>query len=573
MAGHHSIAGAAIAGLDEENLLVAERLADRTRAGEQVALVTFVEIEAQPNEQPVSLAGDPIAGAAIAGIEDEAVYAQPRVTLLLSDREWAGSPYDPFMPNREALPVLISAGGARKTAPLLPTEARRTAATAAEIKALDASGELRAFLASHSILGLRVRFFVGEEGGDSADHLTYFTGVMGEHSIDEDEVSIDVEALDGVLDRPAQHIGWTGAGGEQGDPALAGQTQPAVFGPFFNAPGTLEEYAILSYRAHFARIDRYDRIKDKGAPLLFDGRHFETYADYRLAPSPPAGFYSTGPASRYRLGKKPAGVVTADGRGSVLFGAYQATKASFLLFLLRGALGGSDFQVDQGSFGALPTDDASLYLDGAEDYTIGDVANALLAEDLAWLDMSAQGRVSLGVLNEPDGGPPTDFFDDDDILPGWRLTPLGVKITHTQRVSYARNWRKMDVGEIVDPDANPDVDDDDFAALQRQEEWALWRDASLQLRVFGAKPGEDLRGYYTQKAPAERSARNIQTTFGRQRFLLEAEIPFGRAPLLTLGRRVQLTHERITMGKPKNMTWIEYAPDPMQGVTGVAAFI
>ncbi|MGE0409519.1 MAG: hypothetical protein AB7P23_09700, partial [Amphiplicatus sp.] len=501
----------------------------------------------------------------------EAIGVTAGETLYFSAREWCGKPDDAKRPNQLARAALLSAGDYQTRAPIFPEEARRSQTTVAAARVLDADGFLRGFLATHSIDGARAVVFFGEEAGYSSEHVTYFDALVKSQARDGKVVTINFDTAQSLLDSPAQAVKYTGGGGQGGDARLKDRFQPLLFGHFFNVEPVLEEFEILSYRTNVGDIDGYDAIKDKGVPLQWDGRAFSDYADYRLAAlmdPPPPGQYMLGPQSRFALGDTPVGTVTCDGRGSTLFGAFSATTRSILRFIL-GSGKPLGLLFDEATFGLLPDDAIGLYVDGLEALTKEDIANALLAPFLAWVDTDPAGRVGIARAGDPDAGPPVDTLVEDDILEGWRVTPLDNPVRLSQEVTHGRNWRPMDPSEIADPAEQPLITADIFNALQREEEIEIAGDSGVIIPHPSAKAGPRIRGYFKEGQGAKDAASEIFAFFGKRLNRVALPVQTYRATNMQRGRRVAVVHAEITGGHAKNMTIFEINPSPSQGVTEI----
>lgn len=561
------LAAAPIAALDTTGLPEATGLIDRLRRGDSAHVVNFVEIFGRARGGARAPQVNPIGALPIAALAKSIPGAGAAETLFLSDRFWCGSPHDTRRPNQRARARLLSAGDHEVKGPLYPEEARRAATTISSANILDGDGLIAGFLETQAIDGGRAVFSYGEEGGDAAEHIVYFEALVKSTARDGPVVTVSFDTAPSLLDAPAQTVKYSGAGGEGGDPRLKDRYVPLVYGPFFNVEPLLEETDILSYRTNVGDIDGYDVIKDRGVPLAWDGRTFADYPSYRnaMVAAPPApGTYSLGPNSRFALGDAPAGIVTCDGRGSKLFGTYAATTSAILRFILapQPAL---NVVFDESTFGFLPNDAIYLYLDGATAWTKAEIANALLAPYLAWLDIDAAGRIAVARAGDPDAGNPADTLTENDILDGWRLAALDNPIRFAQEVTWGRNWRPMGPAEIADPAEQPLISVDEWSRLQREEEIAAGGDASVLIPHPSAKAGPRLRGYFASEQPARTAADEIFALFGKELALAEIPVKLWRAYSLRRGARLAVVHPEMTGGKTKNMIITGMKPSPASG--------
>jgi hypothetical protein len=564
--GADSIGAYPIAGADTGGLPSGQTLAARLARGEAPPLVNFVEIFGRSLISDADPGIDPIGAASLASIPASALGAGAENTLFLSDREWCGRPDDFARPNQLAMPVLVSAGDTQARGPIYPEDTRRVQQTVSSVRFIDADGFFSAYLRDNAIDGGRVIAFFGEEAGYSADHVVYFDALVKDYERDGKEIIVTLDTAQSLLDAPALTAKYTGGGGELGDSYLKDAYIPAIFGYFYNAEPVLEDYLKQSYRLNIGDIDFIEDVKDRGVPLTFDGRHFETYADYILADDPDPGYYCTGPNSRFRLGEAPAGVLTVDGRGSKLFGAFSATTRAILRFILGGgqSLG---YAFDEATFGFLPDDEIGLYLDGSEEVTREEIANALLAPYLAWIDTDPAGRLAVARAQDPETGAAVDALTEDDILEGWRETPLANPVRLSQEVTWGRNWRPMAPSEIADPANQPLISVEEFNRLQREEEVAIAGDLSLIVPYPSAKAGPRLRGYFRGEQAAKDAAQFLFDFFGKAMKQVAVPVQTYRAVNMQRGRIISITHAEITGGVPKNMTLFEINPSPSDGIT------
>lgn len=553
-----SLASAALAGGDTDLLLGGRTLVDRLSGGAAPVVVNFIEIFARNLLAPGDDAIASLGGEALGAPSEGALRTAGGDSILLSDADWCGRPDDPYRPHQAAIACLVSAGEFQTRAPLYPEETRRAQTTFASARLADGDGAFRAFLRTRSIEGQRAVAMFGEEGSYSSDHVRFFEALVKSVSWDGPDVTISFETADTLLGQPAQAVKWTGRGGEQGDARLKDRYVPLTFGRFFNVPAELEERDILSYRAHVGEIDAFTAVKDRAVPLQWDGRRFTSYAEYRLAAAPDPGFYTVGPG-RFRLGDEPVGVVTCDGRGSILFGAYQATTKAVLRFILGSgqALG---LLYDEATFGFLPDDEIQLYLSPDQAYAREEVCNALLAPYLAWIDVNSVGQIGIARAGDPDAGPAARLFGVDDILAPPRVAPVENVVRSSQEVTFARNWRPMTADEIADPADQPLVSVADFERLQQDELIAAEGDQSVAFAYPTASAGPRIRGYFTTEDGARNAASLIFQFFSKRLKFVTVKVKLFAALGLARGMRVDVDHPDVSGGAARRMTLLQINP-------------
>lgn len=504
--GVATIGGVPIAADPDEAIVDDAPLSLRLIRGDEIETLFFVRIQNRSisavaplsaeadaiSEQPISALGDELPGAGSVDIE------------FLSDGEWCGRPDDFGAAHLEADPRLISAGDFETNLPYLPEQGRRAQSAVASIEAINADGYFDIFQSQRSIDGLIVQAHVGEVNGYSRQHILAYEALGRSISADFDRATFDIETVASLLDRSALTQTYDGNGGSSGDANLAGKRVPLCFGECFNITPDLESFANLIFRASAGAILDFTAVKDMGAPLTWDGVDHGDYASLANAVVAPGMFTKATAIGRFKLGAEPAGIVTADVRGEILFGAYSARTADILVALALSAARLDASLINQASFGVLPTDDIGLYLDGSVDVTVADIFDALLTPFNGWYGAQRDRRLHVGVIASPASLASSWSIDEPSVF-SIDFEEFDEPPRYGQAVTWGRNWTPMSEAELVDYSGGA-ITVAEWNRLQRSEESYEAVDASVLIRHKAAFKGDAVRGYFAGEAGARAAA-------------------------------------------------------------------
>ena len=200
---------------------------------------------------------------------------------------------------------------------------------------------------------------------------------------------------------------YTGAGGAEGDPALAGRIKPYAVGSVFNISPVLIKTTGLIYQVSCSSVLAIDAVKDGGAALAFAA----DYATYELldAATVTAGQYATCLAlGLFKLGATPVYICTADVRGDNDTSngiTYPHTRAHIARRLAtgRGTIRLNDpVDIDGTAFEYLEQrQTATLGSFWDRDITKAEAIAEVMAGCLGWWTMRLNGTLALGVLEDP----------------------------------------------------------------------------------------------------------------------------------------------------------------------------
>lgn len=505
--GYGAISADAIGAHPDVGAITADPLSVKLARGEQVETIVLVQIINRPVTQVTAISEETyvIGGRAIGAAPDILAGVSPDEILFLGDGEWCGRPDDFGAAHWEADNRIISIGDQQDEIPYLPEQDRRATTSITAVRAANGDGALDEYLASRTTDGLVMRGFLAEDMGYSRDWIRLFEAVSESADPELDECSFESQSIATRLEVPALRETYAGRGGSTGDARLTGKYVPLAFGDCFNAEPDLESFADNIDRWTSGSLVDVTVLKDKGAPLLWDGNDHADYASLKNASVDPGYFTKALAIGRTKRGSQALGRITGDIR------APYDTTSEILLALARGAAAQPDELIDAPAFGVLPDYKVDLFLKGDRQVQVAEVFDGLLRPFNAWYGDNGTARLTVGLVTSPVAAAENWRVESDDILadtlrvekfdepPRWRLGVTG-----------ARNWTPMTPEELVDWTENPDVSQADWERLQRSEETAEAVDTTVKLRHAGAFDAIErygaLRGYCTNIADTQMQA-------------------------------------------------------------------
>lgn len=200
--------------------------------------------------------------------------------------------------------------------------------------------------------GATARVFVGEEGAAFSAYEQTFEGTCGASTTEGPIVRIP---LMGRTDR----LGLTdlltsvysGTGGTEGLPEMAGTLKPVCFGRALNVDPVLVDAIKQVYQVHDGAIDDIEMVFENAMqinPTALNAADVTALITMTLQPGQWAKCL---PAGMFRLGGAPAGKITADVRGAKVGGTFASNIASIAADILTRA-GVLTQHIDSTSFGA-----------------------------------------------------------------------------------------------------------------------------------------------------------------------------------------------------------------------------
>ena len=247
---------------------------------------------------------------------------------------------------------------------------------------------------------------------------------------------------------------YGGAGGADGDAAIAGAMKPYGVGTVLNVEPVPVNALLLLYALSCSSISGVDAVRDGGVPLAFDA-DYASYADLAGA-TVPAGYYSTCLAEGFfRLGSKPVFLITADFRGDAdtILGRGAPTTMGTIARRIacgRGTVRLSESQIDSAAFGNFEAErSAAVGFYWRDAISKADALDEVMAGTLGWWTTRLNGKLAIGYMREPTDAPaltinyPEDFGGEptqlDSYLPPRRAT----------YVTWARNYTIQDASRLA----------------------------------------------------------------------------------------------------------------------------
>lgn len=462
---------------------------------------------------PYPADGDAIGALAIGDMPDVAAGAAADQSILVADGQWCGRPDDFGAANLEAEPRLVELGALQEEVPYLPEQDRRATSTVAVLRLANGDGRFDEFFSARTSDGQRVALFLGEAyDGYSKDWISIGEALAEGLDPELDEARVELVNTASLLDAPALTQAYGGQGGSSGDARLAGKYVPMVFGAPFNVEPDTEDFAAQIDRWHVGPLTALNVVRDRGAPLDWDGNDWPDYVSLRAATVAP-GFYTTALAiGRSKRGATAIGRITGDPVAPL------AKTGDALLAVARGVL--PDELIDAPSFGVIPDDAIDLYLKGDRAVSASEIFDALLRPYNGWYGSIGSRRLQVGLVASPSAAPPEFEIESHQIdgqgfgvrrfdePPRWRSAMTGV-----------RNWTPLAPSEMFDPDERPDLGRDYWEKLQRSEEIVEVTYGAVKIRHQGAVDAVErygpLRAYFTTSAALAARANALADAFRR----------------------------------------------------------
>jgi hypothetical protein len=327
---------------------------------------------------------------------------------------------------------------------------------------------------------------------------------------------------------------YSGAGGVNGDPQLAGQSKPVLFGLVRNLAPVQIEAGRLIYQIHDGAMSQVLAVRDAGVPLIADG-DVANYAALQSATVALGTFKACLATGHIRLGGVPVRL-TVDARGSTGFGGYPATAAGVAAQIINTYTATA---TTAGAFGAWRAAEAGIYLRGG---TVADALDRLAAGlGVAWWGSDVSGGWVGGSLLAPElqgtgvaigaaalAQPPEEV--PSTVPPWWRAS-----------VGYQR----LDVVQTgADLVSTVSAADRDYYG--RQQRTATSTDRTVRITYPLAVDGEEVPGVLDGAGDAAAVAADMLALFKLPR----------RAWVVRLGANTgRIRWWDLALGTPVRLTW------------------
>lgn len=408
----------------------------------------------------------------------------------------------------------------------------------ASVPVVNADGALDRLLEAFAMDGRGVRIRVGRRDAALSSFGLVFTGVVA----DEPEIGFGQVLFrfsDGAakLDVPLNQNVYGGTGGLDGGADLAGKPKPVCLGHVFNVPAPLVDSANLIYQVHDGAISDVPNVYDRGIALV------------RVAGAPAPGQYQPNVAQgTFKLGATPAGTVTADVLGDASLTGYINRTGDIILRVLvqRAALSSSEIDPTSfTNFNSQAPAEVGIWR-GAEEASVADVVDELLANVGAWGGFSRYGAFGLGVVAAP-AGTAAAAYTEREIRSITRLPrpePVAPAVFRAT-VPYQRNYTvQSDLAAAV-PIARTS-----FAAQAVRISKA--EDLSIRSRHLLAVEYQQGTGLFAVQADSDTEAQRRFTLWSGRAAMFDVELPIG-ALTRDPGNVITLRHRRMGFSTAKDV--------------------
>jgi hypothetical protein len=457
-------------------------------------------------------------------------------TVAVSDRGWIKEPTDTAAITKYP-PRLLEPPAIELAVPIYPSSARRVAVQAGELRIANGDGGVDTLGGNWTIAGRTATIYRAPHRRPThALRSTWETvATLRTAAAFGGTQALRMPLRSGAPDLDeAVCETYTGAGGAEGDPQLAGINKPRLFGLVRNIAPVQVEAGRLIYQIHDGATAEILAVRDAGVPLVAGG-DVVNYAALQSA-TVTLGTYKTCLATGHiRVGGVPV-QLTADARGSIVFGGYAATASAVAAQIIRRYTSST---VTAASFGAWRAAEAGVYLRG------GTVAQALdrLAAGLgtAWWGTDVTGEWIGGTIIAP-----------ETLGTGLAIVPAALAQPPEEIPSAAPPWWQAKVGfqrlDLVQSGAElaGTVSAEDRAYYSRQQRTAAAIDRTVRTAYPLAVEGDEVPGVLDSAGEAAAVAAELLALFKVPR----------RAWTVRLGPNAgPLRWWNLSIGAPVRLTW------------------
>ncbi len=319
--------------------------------------------------------------------------------FIFSDTEWDGRPRDLLRPNTPAIPAISSTPDIDRQIPLMPEDERRGDATTGAPELINFN-YLDDFAVNWSIGDRPIRFYRGAKDDDFGS-LRLIHEVYGDDIIaDLNSIRVNVKSTASYLNKPFHYRKYGGTGGLDGDLELAGTIVPVCYGIRRNITPVMINRGYLIYQFHDSPSLAVDKVRDKGVELDFDA-DYPTLTALINAVIPAGGYATCLTFSLIRLASPAEGKVTAAVRGDNDTLGYTARTGDILLKIALQRAGMGSDNIQQETFGQLPTGAIGFY-SGQQEYTCAEVFNLMLAGVWGYYGSERSKAMRVGYIQAPE---------------------------------------------------------------------------------------------------------------------------------------------------------------------------
>lgn len=475
-------------------------------------------------------------------------------TFFFSDGRWNGRPDDTIRPNRMADARVIASADVDRTIPISPERARRGEVSGGVIELANPDGELDHLPTNYSVANRQVRVKFGPARGAYRDFRTVAELYAQNFEATLDVLRIRVQSTATLLDQPLHTRRYTGLGGRGGDPILAEQVIPVLYGECFNISPVLMTRDLYIYQVHDGPIAGVDAVRESGVEFVNDG-NFVSYGALSGA-TVASGHYATCLAEglvKVGFAGEPAGPITMDVRGDTLSGSYTDKMGAMLYRMATQRARLATSLLDTIGFVNLPGGTCGYYA-GQEEQSVGDAFNAMLASINGWFGTRRSRVLRVGYIRPPEGQLASEYLDANDCLD---LEEVGTETDarFEQGVTYGRNWTPL--GE---DDVSEALSTEDRNRLIFPHEIIRRYSPEVRSRDRSAIVGPLIETYFKNSADALEVVTRVMALFRetRRRFRFAT----GRQGyLMDLGTIVNVTHPRLGLSSGRNFVVVGVRDD------------
>lgn len=300
--------------------------------------------------------------------------------------------------------------------------------------------------AKYTWAGREITVWILERGQPYSSKTELLDGIVSGIDYTENTITFRVKSKQYLLDKFIQNTRYAGTGGAEGGSELKGKPKPLCFGRAFNIEPVIIDATNLVYQFHDGAVQAIDAVREKGSNYATAGSDYANYA--ALVAAIITGDYITCRAlGMIRLASKPNGRITADVRGSRLFGTYSAKFGDIAEYIVETY---STIPVNAAAITQINTDapyELSFYT-GIEDINIQDLFDSLTSDFFGWYGINRDNEFDCGIINVPAVSATlelTQFNIDEDTLD---REPAN-EIVKTINSNYRKNWTVQTGDELA----------------------------------------------------------------------------------------------------------------------------
>lgn len=457
-------------------------------------------------------------------------------TVAVSDRGWIKEPSDTAAIVKYP-PRLLEPPAIELAIPVYPTQGRRASISAGEVRLANGDGGVNSLTGDWTVAGRAVTIYRAPHRRPVPALRSTFERVATLKTAaafgGTSTLRMPLQSGAKSLNDPACAT-YTGAGGINGDAALAGANIPRLFGLVRNIAPVQIDAVNHIFQIHDGAMSQVLAVRDMGNALNFAG-DVASFSALQSATMVEGTYRTCLATGHIRVGGVPIRL-TVDARGSTASGGYPSTAGALAAQILSIYTGST---VGQGAFANWRAAEAGIVVRG------GSVADALdrIAAGLGtpWWGVDANGAWIGGAISAPESlgtgieiresmlaAPPEEVAGA--LPPWWRA-----------RVGYQRLDVVQSGADLVTTVSA--ADRDYYGRLQRT---AVASDTAVQSAYPLAVDGDEVPGVLDSAGEAAAAAAELLTIYKVPR----------RSWLVRLGPNAcGMPWWQLALGTPVRLTW------------------